>query len=111
MTWLDLLRTEAKATSMQKAAIRLGISRTAVSLCLAEKYPASTDHIEAKVWEVLGQVDCPALGEVITSTACREFRERQAPTHNHMAMRHWKACQHCPNNPSCTAQEQRHVRH
>lgn len=112
MNWLDLLRAEAKSTSMQQAANRLGISRTAVSLCLSERYPASTERIEAKVWDVLGsQIECPVLVESISPTACREYRERKAPIHNPMAMQHWRACQHCPNNPSCTAQEQRHVRH
>ncbi|CDM42417.1 hypothetical protein [Ectopseudomonas oleovorans] len=105
-TWLDLLSAEVKASSMQKAATRLGISRTAVSLCLSGKYGASTDRVEAKVWDVLGQVDCLALGEPISPTACRDYRERKPPLHNSVAMRHWRACQHCPNNPNCM--EQRH---
>lgn len=109
-TWLDLLGAEVKATSMQKAATRLGISRTAVSLCLAGKYGASTDRVEEKVWDVLGQVDCMALGESITPTACRGHRERKPPLHNPVAMQHWHACQHCPNNPNCNAQENAHAR-
>lgn len=109
--WLELLRAEAEATSMKKAAERLGISRTAVSLCLAERYPASTENIEAKVLDVLGQVDCLALGEPITPTMCRSHRERKAPLHNPVAMQIWRACQHCPHNPNCTAQEQRYGSH
>lgn len=110
MSWLQLLRAEAQATSMQQAGRRLGISRTAVSLCLAEKYPASTEHIQAKVMALLGQVECPALIETISAEQCQSWRERKAPTHNPMAMQHWRACQHCPHNPSCQ-QEQRHGHH
>lgn len=110
-TWLDLLSAEVKASSMRKAATRLGISRTAVSLCLSGKYGASTEHVEKKVLDVLGQVDCLALGEPITPTHCRSHRERKAPLHNPVAMQIWRACQHCPNNPNRTAQEQRHGSH
>lgn len=101
MAWLELLRAEAEATTMQKAGERVGITRTAVSLCLAGKYPAKTDRVAAKVLAVLGQVDCPALAESISPEACRENRERKAPTHNPQAMQLWKACHHCPNNPHC----------
>lgn len=103
MNWLDLLRTEARATSMQRAANRLGISRTAVSLCLAGRYPAGTGRIEAKVLDVLGQVDCLALGCPITPNHCRSHRERKAPLHNPVAMQIWRTCQHCPHNPDGVA--------
>jgi len=106
MSWLDLLRAEAGATSITATALRLGVSRTTVSLCLAERYPASTERIEAKVWDVLGQIECPALGGTITATECRTYRERPAPTHNPMAMQHWKACQHCPHNPNCAPRKE-----
>ena len=106
MSWLELLRTEARATSITAAAQRLGVSRTAVSLCLAERYPASTEHIEAKVWDALGQIECPALDKTINATECRTYRERSAPTHNPMAMQYWKACQHCPHNPNCAQRKE-----
>jgi len=108
MTWLDLLRTEVQSTTMTKAAERLGISRTAVSLCLSGKYGAKTDKVAAKVLDVLGAMECPALAETITPLECEAYRTRSAPLNNPMAMRHWRACQHCPHNPN--AMEADHVR-
>lgn len=100
MSWLDLLRAEVQSSSMARAAARLGISRTAVSLCLSDKYGAKTDRIEQRVWDVLGQVDCPFANEHISATTCRQHRERAAPLNNPMAMRLWRTCQHCPHNPN-----------
>lgn len=110
MNWLDILSAEAKASSMTRVAERLQISRTAVSLCLAGRYPCSTKHIEAKVLDVLGRLDCLAIGESVTVGECQTFRKKPAPTHNPMAMQAWKACLHCPHNPDCAQrQENQHA--
>jgi len=97
--WLDLLRAAVTApgSSRQKVADALGMSRTAVSLVLDNKYPAKTDKIALKVMTVYGHVQCPFLGQQISFAACREYHERDAPTSSPFAMRHWRACQRCPN--------------
>ncbi|WP_312375749.1 hypothetical protein [Pseudomonas oryzihabitans] len=78
------------------------MSRTAVSLVLANKYSSpSTAGVERRVMDVLGRIDCIALGETLTVAQCQSFRDRSAPTHNPMQMQHWRACQHCPFNPNC----------
>jgi len=98
--WIELLRSEVATSSMTAVAGRLGVSRTAVSLCLAGKYGAKTDRIAAKVLAILGDsVDCPAMGQVIAKAKCSDFCARKAPTHNPVAMQHWRTCQHCQHNP------------
>ncbi len=98
--WVELLAAEVRATDRTRAGARIGMSRSAVSLALANKYPSpSTAGIERRVLEALGNLQCPAQEATITSEQCREYRERPAPTHNPMAMRVWRICQGCPNNP------------
>lgn len=109
--WINLLSAEVERTNKTVASQRIGMSRTAVSLVLANRYPSpSTAGVEKRVMDVLGRLECVALGEVITSAQCQSWREKAAPTHNPNAMQHWRACQHCPNNPSCNAQENAHAR-
>lgn len=97
-----LLAAEVRATDRTRAASRIGMSRTAVSLVLANKYSSpSTAGVERRVMDVLGRIDCIALGETLTVAQCQTFRDRSAPTHNPMQMQHWRACQHCPFNPNC----------
>ncbi len=106
--WLDLLRQAADATSNQAAADALTetarglghnckVSRSTVSLVLNGKYPAKTDRIELLVMTRYGRVQCPFLETEISFADCREHHERDAPTSSPYAMRHWRACQSCPN--------------
>ena len=100
--FVRLLAAEAAATNRAKAGERIGMSRTAVSLILVNKYSSpSTAGVERRVMEVLGRIECVAVGETLTVEQCQGFHQRQAPTHNPMAMQHWRACQQCPNNPKC----------
>lgn len=109
--FVQLLGAEVARSSMAKAGQRIGMSRTAVSLVLANRYPSpSTAGVERRVMDALGRLECVALGEVVTASECQSYREKAAPTHNPMAMQHWRACQHCPNNPNCNAQENAHAR-
>lgn len=109
--WIVLLASEVQRTNRTKAGQRIGMSRSAVSLALVNRYPSpSTDSVERRVLDKLGQLDCLALGEPVTVQQCQSFREKAAPTHNPMAMQAWKRCQNCPMNPNCTAQESRHAR-
>lgn len=109
--WISLLAREVEQSNRKSAGERVGVSRTAVSLVLVNRYPCSTEGVARKVMDVLGRIECVALGEVITAEQCQTYRERKAPTHNPMAMQHWRACQHCPNNPNCAAEEPRHGSH
>lgn len=109
--FVQLLGAEVARSNMTKTGQRIGMSRAAVSLVLANRYPSpSTAGVERRVMDVLGRLECVALGEVVTASECQSYREKAAPTHNPMAMQHWRACQHCPNNPNCNAQENAHAR-
>lgn len=101
--FVRLLAKEVAATSRTHAAIRIKMSRTAVSLLLDNKYPSpTTDGIERRVMEVLGRIECIATGDTLTVEQCQGFYQRQAPTQNPQAMRHWRVCQQCPFNPNCS---------
>lgn len=98
--WIRLLAAEVEASNRTEAGKRIGMSRSAVSLALANRYPSpSTGGIEQRVIDALDGRECPAQGKRISAEACHEFRSRPAPTHNPMAMRAWRICQGCPHNP------------
>lgn len=110
--WIQLLAAEVARSNRTEAGKRIGVSRSAVSLVLVNRYPSpSTAGIERRVMDALGRLDCAALGEQATVIQCQEFREKKAPTHNPQAMQQWKSCQHCKHNPSCHAKEATHARH
>ena len=109
--FVRLLAAEVAASSKTKASQRIGMSRTAVSLVLANRYASpSTAGVERRVMETLGRIQCVALDESITTEQCQHYREKPAPTHNPQAMQQWRACQHCPLNPNCCTQENAHAR-
>lgn len=106
-----LLAAEVAASNRTKASQRIGMSRTAVSLILANRYASpSTSGVERRVMNTLGRINCVALDSVITTEQCQTYREKPAPTHNPQSMHHWRACQHCPTNPDCCNPENGHVR-
>lgn len=103
--FVRLLAAEVTATSRAHAAQRINMSRTAVSLVLANKYPSpTTNNVERRVMEVLGRIECVATGDTLTVEQCQGYYQRQAPTHNPRAMQHWQVCQRCPFNPNCGGQ-------
>jgi len=98
--WVILLANEVESSNRTKAAERIGISRTAVSLLLANRYSSpSTAGMERRILAALGGIYCPAHNEMISTEQCRAYRDRPAPTHNPMAMRVWRVCQSCEHNP------------
>lgn len=100
--WILLLADEVRATNRKVTGERVGISRSAVSLALANRYPSpSTRSIEKKVLLALDGLNCPAQQLTISVEQCRDYRARPAPTHNPMAMRMWRHCQTCRHNPEC----------
>lgn len=106
MNWLTLLAEEVMRTgSKAKAAKRIGISRSAVSLALSGRYPARTDRIEAKVLEALaGRVTCPHDGTDIPRRACTQRATAPMPMSSPTQLRAWHACQACPNRPRTPAE-------
>lgn len=104
--FVRLLAAEVAVSTRIKAGERIGMSRTAVTLVLANRYPSpSTAHIERRVLDTLGRLQCVALDAVITTEQCQSQRKKPAPTHNPHAMPGWRACQHCTHNPVCIPQE------
>lgn len=98
--WVELLAKEVESSNRTRAGERIGISRTAVSLLLANRYSSpSTAGMERRILAALDGILCPAQDQNISTEQCREYRDRPAPTHNPMAMRVWRVCQNCPNNP------------
>lgn len=102
MTWLELL---IQAVAEHKRGIagvadQISVSRTTLSLILANKYPAKTDRIAAKVLDTYARISCPHLEQTITQAQCRDFATRSAPTNSPRDMRHWRACQSCPLKPA-----------
>jgi hypothetical protein len=98
--WVILLANEVESSNRTKTAERIGISRTAVSLLLANRYSSpSTAGMERRILAALDGIHCPAHNEMISTEQCRAYRDRPAPTHNPMAMRVWRVCQSCEHNP------------
>lgn len=93
--WLDLLRQAVAASSMTAVADKLIVSRTAISLVLAGKYPAKTDKIAAKVLDTYARHICTHTGIEITHAQCRATATANTPTSSPQAMRQWRACQSC----------------
>ena len=95
MDWLTLLRAKVAASSNQAVADELDVSRTTISLVLADKYPAKTDKIAVKVMDMYARVTCPHTGIEITHAECRATSNASTPTSSPQAMRQWRACQSC----------------
>jgi len=93
--WLTILSAKVAATSNQAVADELGVSRTTISLVLADKNPAKTDKIAAKVIDAYGRVTCHHTGIEITHAECRTTSTSATPTSSPQAMRQWRACQSC----------------
>lgn len=105
--WFELLEKAVAKTSKTAVAKRLGISRTAISLVMNDRYPADPSKIAERVLAAFAVVDCPYLGQEITQADCAAHAGRAIPTSSPRAVRHWKACQTCPNRPqekSCKPQ-------
>lgn len=96
--WRSLLIAAVEASSKARVAAELGVSRTAVSLVVSDKYPADTRHIANRVLDVYGRIACPHLGTDISQAQCKSYYSSQPPTSSPRAMKHWRACQNCKNN-------------
>lgn len=100
--WLVILcqAIDQPGQSQAKVARVIGYSPSAVSCVLANRYSAPLDGIEQAVrGRLMGaRVDCPGLGESITTADCLEWQGRQASTSNPLCVRMRRACRECPNS-------------
>jgi len=104
--WLTLLAADVEQTGSKAAtARRIGISRTAVSLALAGKYPAEdTSRIEARVLAALaGRVPCPHDRTDIARSDCADRAARPMPMSSPTELRAWTACRACAHQPKETS--------
>ncbi len=102
MHWLTLLAEDVARTGSKAATARkIGISRAAVSLLLAGKYPAAdTAPMGAKVLGALaGRVPCPHDGVDLARAACAERAGAPMPMSSPASLRAWTACRTCPHAP------------
>lgn len=116
-TWRAILAAEVERRNdargrggIQAVATILEVSRTAVSLLLAGKYPArSEERMAARVLAKLGggRVICPYLEAELGVPECRSWRARPMPRSNPDAARHWTACRTCPVGAALGAGESR----
>lgn len=98
--WVEILRAEVAGRSMGAVAEQIGVSRTAISLVLAGKYPVKTpEAMERRVRDTFERRHCPFLDQALAGDACRRYRERPMPRSSARDLRHWRACQACPHNP------------
>ena len=98
---LQALVAACKAPSNQaKVAARLKVSDATVSSALRGKYIGNVDRLAERIrGELLKQVvECPVLGE-ISARICQDEREKPFSAHNSQAVRLYRACRTCPNNP------------
>ncbi|MBJ7537181.1 hypothetical protein [Marinomonas transparens] len=98
--FIVLLADAVAQSSRATVARQIGVSRSAVSTLLSNRYPSkTTNKIERKVVEALGRVDCPTLGD-ITSARCHRVRIRPFMSTNSQTIAQFRACANCPNNPN-----------
>ena len=95
--------------SIRAVADRLGISRPSLSFAISGKYPGDTKHIRARIMEVFSnRISCPALGSDISPAECRFYRERPLTTGNPQAIKHFRICRTCMENPHRQREEKDH---
>lgn len=90
----------AKGSSQAKVAKRLKVSDGTVSNALNGRYIGNVERLAERIrGELLNAaVACPVLGE-ISARICQDEREKPFSAHNSQAVRLWRACRTCPNNP------------
>lgn len=105
--WMNLLNDAITAYNAQsknrrggikKAAEKLGVSRSTISLIVSGQYIASTEHVAKKVMTVFAKLHCPHLETDINHIQCRDYSDRKAPTTSPRQMKFWRACQSCAHN-------------
>jgi hypothetical protein len=98
--WLQLLAAAVEADPRGRAGVadRIGYSRGAVSTALAGKYAADPGGVAQAVMDHFDRLICPHLANQISPKQCADYATRPCPTTSPREVRHWRACQSCPNN-------------
>lgn len=100
--WLSILceAIDQPGQSQAKVARLIGYSASAVSLVLSNRYGAPLDGIEQAVrGRLMGErVECPGLGDSITTAHCLEWQGKQPSTSNPLCVRMKQACRNCPHS-------------
>ena len=104
--WRQLLAHAVAAEGCAAVARRLGVSRPAISLLNAGKYPGREEFMAQRVVEHFGRISCPHLGREVLRSECAETCAGDAPTSSPAALRHWRAGQKCQHK---LAQGDNHV--
>ena len=96
--WISALARAVEQSSKAAVAKRIGISRTSVSLLLANKYPSpQTNKMQAKVEAVLNGVNCPLYG-ALTNAQCQKERQKPFIASNPIRVQQYRTCAQCPHN-------------
>lgn len=105
--WLQLVRSENEGgKSVSQIARETGVPRPSLSMLLNGTYPAkSLDLVGrkhgAKIVEVYrDQVLCPHLRRGISKEECHRHATALMSTSNPEKLKQWRACRHCPFNPT-----------
>lgn len=99
--WLDILKRQVEIHGRTAVVRQLGVSPSTLSLVLADKYPAGTDGVEARVMAIYGhagQVACPALGEIDPAQCVTNWERAQkigVKCGNPATIRLYKNCLKC----------------
>jgi len=102
---MALLSQEVARTNITRAALRIGMNRSTVSLVASGVYIASPDRVLAKVLDTLDRRACPYLGAEVQAEYCRETNTGPTPTWDPSALAQRRMCQTCEyKEPSCKPQ-------
>lgn len=93
---LALLSAALKTLGTKEAvAVRVGRSRTAISLYMRDEYPSPPWRFEAAVVEAFQSFECPWSGEWVKDEDCNTRFNAPAQSASPAAHKQWKACQVC----------------
>lgn len=107
--WLILLKEQqATGKSVSQIAREIDMARSSVSMLLCGSYPAaSLDLVARKHGQKIVQtyragLHCPHQQKTIAPEDCAAQAALPMSTANPEALRFWRACRHCPFNPTKT---------
>lgn len=92
---LYLAQIAIENSSITAVAVQIGFSRTALSLYMADKYPAEVGEIEAAIRARYDVYICPHTIQLITGPACKQRATQPKPFGGKAKLAHWQACQSC----------------
>lgn len=98
---LQIIRTQSKVTTGRDLADQLGISTSAVSQALNNKYVGNVERFCLRVRGVFAgdSVQCPVLGQ-LTTKLCLEQQGKPKAYTNPMRVRLQRTCPTCPHHQS-----------